>query len=281
MPVCSRIESTSWAAEGSRQQFVAVPHPNTKGSVNFVGVLQRFLPRWTVRELADGRIAGDARADLSSPRAQAETVLYLLETSVTIEDSADASHTLRLHNARDEETGNWVHSDIGKLVRRAKSYDLDRSPGDRQAAARLANEMLYWIEEMPLYSDTHVIVSAPSTNPKKDYDLPAFIAQHLSSRTSKAIVTIQSSNTVPQKNLPEWEKASADELASRYAVGGDVRGKIALVIDDIYETGATVNAMAQVLREAGATTVLSLTATKAATGCQGLTPNTANWPMEA
>ena len=281
MPVCSRIESTSWVVEGSSHQFVAVPHPNATRSLDFVGILQRFLPSWTIREIAGGRIAGDSRADLGSRRVQAETVLYLLETSVTVEDSADASHALRLHNARDEETGNWVHSDIGMLVWRAKSYDLYRSPGDRQAAARLANEMLYWIEEMPLYSDAHVIVSAPSTNPEKDYDLPAFIAQHLSSRTSKEIVTIQSSNTVPQKNLPEWEKASADELASRYAVGGDVRGKIALVIDDIYETGATVNAMAQVLREAGATTVLSLTATKAATGCQGLTPNTANWSMEA
>ena len=281
MPVCSRIKSTSWAAEGSSHQFVAVPHPNATRSVDFVNILRRFLPTWTIREIEDGCIAGEARVALGNRRAQAETVLYLLETSVTIEDSADASHALRLHNARDEETGNWVHSDIGKLMRRAKSYDLDWSPGDRQAAARLANDMLYWIGEMPLYSDAHAIVPAPSTNPEKDYDLPTFIAQHLSSRTSQTIVTIQSSNTVPQKNLPEWEKASADELASRYAVGGDVRGKIALVIDDIYETGATVNAMVQVLRKAGATTVLSLTATKAATGCQGLAPKTANWPMEA
>ena len=280
MPVCSRIESTSWAAEGSTRQFVAVPHPNATRSVDFVNILRRFLPTWTIREIEDGCIAGEARVALGR-RAQAETVLYLLETSVTIEDSADASHALRLHNARDEETGNWVHSDIGKLVWRAKSYDRDRNPGDRQAAARLANEMLYWIEEMPLYSDAHVIVPAPSTNPEKDYDLPTFIAQHLSPRTSQTIVTIQSSNTVPQKNLPESEKASADELASRYAVGGDVKGKIALVIDDIYETGATVNAMAQVLRKAGAAAVLSLTATKTAKECLGLAPKTANWPMEA
>ena len=57
--------------------------------------------------------------------------------------------------------------------------------------------------------------------------------------------------------------------------------KIALVLDDIYESGGTVDAVALALRAAGAKFILSLTATKTARYCNGLTPSTENWPMEA
>ncbi len=281
MPVCSRIESTSWVVQGSSHQFIAVPHPDTSGSVNFVGILRRFLPTWTIREIAGGRIAGDARADLGNRRVQAETVLYLLETSVTIEDSADASHALRIHRPWCKNTDDSAHSDIGKLVRQAKPYDRASSPGDPHIAEQLAEKMLSWIEAMPPYANADIIVPAPSTNPDKYYDLPAFIAERLAWRTRKEVMTIRSSNTAPQKNLIPAEKASAEHLAQQYTVMGNMRDKVALVIDDIYETGATVNAMAQVLRKAGAAAVLSLTATKTAKECLGLAPKTANWPMEA
>ena len=281
MPVCGRLERASFPAAGGGRRFLVAPPRNARPSVDFAPVVQRLLPEWDTATLPGGGIRGDARCNGDSLHAQAEIVLFLLEASVTIDDSADASHALRIHDAKDEETGGWVRSDIGKLVRRAKSYDRERSCGDRQAAKRLADEMLQWIMAMPLYCDADLIVPAPSTNEDKAYDLPALIAEHLSSPTGKGIATIRSSNSVPQKGLPERKKASAEYLARRYDVVGDVAGKSVLVIDDIYETGATVGAMTLALRSAGAREVLSLTATKAAKGCQGLRPSTGNWPMEA
>ena len=284
MPVCGRLERASFAAVGSGRRFLVASPRNARPAVDFGPVVQRLLPDWEIATLPNGCIQGEARCGANSANslhAQAETVLYLLETSVTINDSADASHALRIHDAKDEETSGWVRSDIGKLVRRAKSYDRERNCGDQQAAKRLADEMLQWITVMPLYCDADLIVPAPSTNPDKAYDLPAMIAGHLSSLTSKEIATIRSSNAVPQKGLAEKEKASAESLARHYDVIGDAAGKSVLVIDDIYESGATVGAMTLALRSAGAREVLSLTATKAAKGCHGLTASTDNWPMEA
>ena len=281
MPVCGRLERASFAAVGSGRRFLVASPRNARPAVDFGPIVQRLLPDWEIATLPNGCIQGEVCCGANSLHAQAETVLYLLETSVTINDSADASHALRIHDAKDKETGSWVRSDIGKLVRRAKSYDRERNCGDQQAAKRLADEMLQWITVMPLYCDADLIVPAPSTNPDKAYDLPAMIAEHLSSLTSKELATIRSSNAVPQKGLAEKEKASAESLARHYDVIGDVAGKSVLVIDDIYESGATVGAMTLALRSAGAREVLSLTATKAAKGCHGLTASTDNWPMEA
>ena len=281
MPVCGRLERWSVTATRGVLRFDAVPHRNATMPVHFGRLLSRLMPEWGISE-SGGTVTGRAPSGWDEDmRSRAETILYLLETSVAIEgDHADGSHALRMHQAKDAETGEWVHSDIGKLVRAAKSYQ-EWSPGDRRAAVRLANEMLYWIEEMPLYSAADVIVPAPSTNPNKEYDLPDFIAQYLSSRISKPIVAIQSSNAKAQKDLPESEKASAGDLARQYRVTDDVHAKVALVLDDIYESGGTVDAVALALRAAGAGSIFSLTATKTAKYCNGLTPSTENWPTEA
>ena len=279
MPVCGRLDEWSVWVDGSLLRFVATPHQSIWAQMDFVAILNRLLPAWTVGALADGRIVGVALTNVVGGRESIEAPLYLLEKSVAIEDSADASHALRIHNVKDEHTGSWAYSDTGKLVRAAKSYD--RASGDRRKAEQLVREMFDWVEAMPLYRDAGVIVPAPSSNPDKAFDLPAFIADRLSARMSRLCVEIRSLNAVPQKNLREKEKASADELARHYSVVGDVSGQTVLVIDDIYESGATVGAVTQVLRDAGAAVVLSLTATKTAKGCRGLTPSTNNWPMEA
>ena len=279
MPVCGRLDQWSVSVDDPQLRFIATPRRSNRTQLDFAALLSRLLPAWTVEALDDGRIAGVAPDGTVRDCAQLETALFLLQTSVAIEDDADASHALRIHDARDEHSDGWAHSDIGKLVKAAKSYD--HASGNRLKAEQLANEMFYWIDAMPLYRDADVIVPAPSSNPNKTFDLPAFIADRLSANMSRPCAAIQSSNAVPQKNLRENEKASADELARHYAVAGELGGQTVLIIDDIYESGATVGAMTKVLRDAGAATVLALTATKAAKGCQGLRPSTDNWPMGA
>lgn len=250
--------------------------------VGFLRVLGQMLPEWDLRQFDDGRILGRSRINLDEDdRVEAETVLRLLQTSVTIRDSADASHALRIHNAMNANTDTWMYSDIGKLVQSAKSYARDWSPGDQQLAGRLARKMLDWIQGMPLYADADMIVAAPSTNQNKEYDLPDLIAEYISSRTAKRRVEILSSQTSPQKGLQQSEKASAEELAQYYRVRGDVRNRSVIIIDDLYESGGTVGGVAAALRREGARRILSLTATKTAKGCGGLPAQTANWPMEA
>ena len=282
MPTCGRLESASLASQGATLWFGAVPHRAAMSQIGFLRVLEQMLPQWDVRQFGDGRIVGRSRINWDEDdRVEAETVLRLLQTSVTIRDSADASHALRIHNAMNASTDTWMYSDIGKLVQAAKSYHRDWSPGDQRLADKLAREMLNWIRGMPLYADADMIVAAPSTNQNKEYDLPGLIAEYISSQTAKRRAEILSSQTSPQKGLKQSEKASAEELAQYYRVRGDVRNRSVIIIDDLYESGGTVGGVANALRRAGARRILSLTATKTAKGCGGLPAQTANWPMEA
>lgn len=282
MPVCGRLESASLVSKGAALWFGAVPHRAATVQVGFLRVLRQMLQGWDVRQFDDGRIVGRSRNSWDeSDRAEAEMTLQLLQASVTIRDSADASHALRIHNALNVRSDTWMYSDIGKLVQAAKSYDRDRSPGDRQLAGKLARKMLNWIQGMPLYAEADVIVAAPSTNRNKEYDLPDMIAKYISSQTAKRRIKVISSQTSPQKGLMQSEKASAEELARYYRVSGNVRHRSVIIIDDVYESGGTVGGVANALRRAGARRILSLTATKTAKGCGGLPAQTANWPMEA
>ena len=141
MPTCSRLESAFLARQGTTLWFEAVPHRAAMAQVGFLRVLRLMLQEWDVRQFDDGRIVGRSRSNWDeSDRAEAELTLRLLQTSVTIRDSADASHALRIHNAMNANTDTWMYFDIGKLVQAAKSYDRDWSPGDRQLAGKLGQK---------------------------------------------------------------------------------------------------------------------------------------------
>lgn len=57
----------------------------------------------------------------------------------------------------------------------------------------------------------------------------------------------------------------------------DLRGLTIVAIDDLYDTGRTMNEMVRALRAAGAARVLSLTAVKTAKNCYGMSPSSSNW----
>lgn len=51
-------------------------------------------------------------------------------------------------------------------------------------------------------------------------------------------------------------------VAGAFAVRGDVRGKRLLVLDDLYDSGATLEEVTRVLRRAGAARLCVLTLTR-------------------
>ena len=106
MPVCSRLESWSVRAVGDVLRFNAVPHRNATMAVGFARLLERLMPGWRVSE-SGGTVAGHAPSGWDEDmQARAETILDLIENNVTIRDNhVDGSHALRMHQVRDEETG--------------------------------------------------------------------------------------------------------------------------------------------------------------------------------
>ena len=63
--------------------------------------------------------------------------------------------------------------------------------------------------------------------------------------------------TKSQKKLNALQRRK--NLEKAFCVTGDVRGKDILVIDDVYTTGSTIDAMASCLKKKGAENVYFLT----------------------
>lgn len=74
-------------------------------------------------------------------------------------------------------------------------------------------------------------------------------------------IVLRIRSTTPQKELGRWERKQnlADAFAMRRQDVPKVRGKNVCLVDDIYTTGSTMDAVAEVLREAGVNRVYFLT----------------------
>ena len=67
--------------------------------------------------------------------------------------------------------------------------------------------------------------------------------------------------TVPQSRLP-WRSRSAN-VRHAFACSRDLSGMTVIVVDDVMTTGATLDAVARVLKDHGALRVANWTATRA------------------
>ena len=208
----------------------------------------------------------------SAQRDALEGFLQLLHWSVTIADDADESHAVQVHEmppTDSEQAGSrWAHIEIGLMVNQAKSYDT--TSGNRSAATRLAEQLEFWINGHPRYRIADVVVAPPAGNSDKDFDLPHLLASHIAEQSGMDhIQSEKTRQTRPQKevgdNLEELEENVDDSMA----VTEDLSDRIALVVDDLYRSGSTVGELVRACKEAGASAVLVLAATKAARFCNG------------
>lgn len=101
----------------------------------------------------------------------------------------------------------------------------------------------------------------PSRKRKRGYNQAELVARHLS-RLSGIPVNIslicRTKRTQPLKNLSHAERQNNLKKAFKIRQN-DVKLRVTIVIDDIYTTGSTVDAVAKILLEAGALRVFFIT----------------------
>ena len=157
---------------------------------------------------------------------------------------------------------------LGDLVHAAKYED---GPHARAAADELCAEFRQWcvalagMPKSPLRA-ADVVVAVPAL-PRKPFDLPlalaAAAADGLNRPLERALVRKWKS-TARVKDLPVQRRAAV--LKDVFRVDGDVRGCAVAVVDDLVMSTATLSALAERLRRAGAATIVGLAATRATTG---------------
>jgi hypothetical protein len=190
----------------------------------------------------------------------------LLQTAVYIDDDLDESFALSFHT-QTSPAGGYERTAIGRLVYEAKPYDRVRHPGDRQRAAELASLLARFVQQQPTYRAADLLLPVPPSNPNKDYDLPTLLAEEVGKQTGITATSAalrKTRNTRPMKDCRTIQE-KIDNLKDAFAADAAlVKDKKVILVDDIYQTGFSINEVCRVLRGQGVALVLGLVATKTA-----------------
>ena len=150
----------------------------------------------------------------------------------------------------------WSRSPTGELAYRLKYA------GDRDALQPLVDQINTLCEQQPELRQIDIIAPIPSTT-SRPFEPVKALAEALSHAwnvpTWPALVKTRA--TEPQKAMTSLAQKRAN-VAGAFAARGPLRGQRVLLIDDLYDSGATLDEAARTLRGAGAAAVLVLALTR-------------------
>ncbi|HUU02405.1 MAG TPA: hypothetical protein VM425_13255 [Myxococcota bacterium] len=156
-------------------------------------------------------------------------------------------------------------TETGALRASAKTYGgLRPTDTSMRAADNLASRLAGFIRDIRAYNYSQCVVAVPPSSLSKPFDLPTHLAKTVAAELqwadlSSAVRTVKER---PQlKNLPVGEKLEA--LDGTVKVESEaVKGRVVTLIDDLYQSGVTMNYVAMKLQKAGARAILGLACEK-------------------
>ncbi len=150
----------------------------------------------------------------------------------------------------------WSRSPVGELAYRLK-YESDAAALDP-----LMEQAMALCAEHPDLAEVDALVPVPPSQAHA-LDPVGSLAEALAGWLGAPVwkVVVKTRKTAPQKEMHTLAQKRAN-VAGAFAVQGSVRGKRLLVLDDLYDSGATLEEVARVLRLAGASKLRVLTLTR-------------------
>lgn len=156
---------------------------------------------------------------------------------------------------------------IAKLRQTAKLYGDSDMPSTETlaAASRLAEACINFIRQSKAYFQADAVVAVPRSDPAKTYSLPGFIADRISKDIglvdlSGAVKTTKSRREM--KETPAKERLAELDGTVTVVDRNAVKGKRILIVDDLYQSGTTMNYVGMLLLESGASCVYGLACEK-------------------
>ncbi len=154
---------------------------------------------------------------------------------------------------------------VGSLRAQAKPYGSQVATAQTKAAAeQLVERCVAALKEMTCYKSANCVVAMPPSDPTKTYNLPRYLAAQIVAKLgmedlSKHVRTIKARNSI--KAVPLSEKL--DTLLGTIEVDAEVFSKKhVLLIDDLYQSGISMNYCALLLIKAGAQKIFGLACEK-------------------
>ncbi|HQX17269.1 MAG TPA: RecQ family ATP-dependent DNA helicase [Anaerolineales bacterium] len=150
----------------------------------------------------------------------------------------------------------WNRSGIGDLVYRLK-YESDAS-----VLPTLVEHTRELFAAHPNMNQFDMILPVPSSTQREFSPVHEF-CKTLSKTFNKPVQTfiVKSRQTQPQKEILTLPQ-KRDNVAGAFAVNGDITTKRILLVDDLFDSGATIEEITRLLRKHGAANINVLTLTR-------------------
>ncbi len=150
----------------------------------------------------------------------------------------------------------WSRSSVGDLTYRLK-YESDIT-----VLSALTQQTLDLFQAHPELKQVDLIVPVPSSTERKVNPVRAF-CETLAGKIRIPMQTfvVKTRSTAPQKEMKTLAQKRAN-VAGAFAVGGEIKGKRLLLVDDLFDSGATLEEITRLLFKHGAARVNVLTLTR-------------------
>ncbi len=165
----------------------------------------------------------------------------------------------------DKEHGdpNQPQTAIGTLRTRAKPYDAAPTNDTFAAADELIAECMRFLTAMTCYASASAVVAMPPSRPNKQFDLPSYLAKGIASAWGRKDL---SSAVTASARAPLKDAALADKMKTLDGIlqidKQSVDGQVILLVDDLYQSGVSMNMVGMELLNAGARKVFGLACEK-------------------
>ena len=158
------------------------------------------------------------------------------------------------------------HSEVGRLRDLAKPRDgsLPTPENYKLGGKGLANMCLEFLEEMSCYKTADCVVAMPSSDPDKKFYLPRNLANIFSKKLgipnlSEHVRTVKKRPSLKNTGIED----RLDQIQGTIHVDrGVFDAKRILLIDDVYQSGISINYVAMLLQEAGCSKIFGLACDK-------------------
>lgn len=170
----------------------------------------------------------------------------------------DAGFALANHTEIHE--GKRDYTEIGKKV-----YEF-KYQGNKSHLQPLTHEIMKFINENEAYKKADLLVPIPSTAKDRDFDPVSLLVEGITACTGIPVaknILVKTRKTRPQKELVNTTQKKLNvKNAFMIKDRGKIYRKTIILLDDLYDSGATLNECARVLRNSGAAKILVLALTR-------------------
>jgi predicted amidophosphoribosyltransferase len=151
----------------------------------------------------------------------------------------------------------WQRTEIGELVYQFK-YN-----GQMSLANELVNRIVKFLDAHPEFREVDCVLAVPPSK-KRAFDPVTVIADGVSKKLTLPFLKemlVKNRMTRPQKEMTN-SVLKKSNVAGAFTVKGSLKNKRLLLLDDLFDSGATMGEVAKTLQRAGAHEIYVLTLTK-------------------